>query len=350
METTIYDRILFQPYIAGQNNTDITKAIFFKNCIDQTSLHFKKQIHSDQTQFILSNGANSSISKNGSGTTYAIRQINENFFNKPNKIETCDHRQHIINKHSKEDQDNFKSKIKNSEYLIMCPYYVELTTMYQGYKIIGVNHIISIDEAKDFQLTDIYKDIFIHNIKVMIKNANTKVENTKEVCSSPGSMYEGYMWLNTYYTLLAIDQLNEKIQVNNNLFIVIDGSLSDIKIAKERIKQYKNKQKFIRNNPINKCENKFYDKSIILESLYDSNSQIHTQPKNQTEQINLNDQETIKNANKHNNQKEQEYFNKYNSLKKSNHKTQNSFIYSLSIIIIFLITKIISNTRIAQYI
>jgi hypothetical protein len=244
----IYDRILFHPFNSKDASTNISNIDFYQFCQNSIIKILAKNISQNDIQFILSNGANEDICSLGGGTTGALAHIDKFLFDSPQELKNDN--QNIIDHSDQHEKQKFTSAIKKQQmkYKIMTPYYTEHTTEYRGYSIIGVNHIISISIPTTLQFTKIYKDIFIANIKTIIRNANTKAINKITclwLCSTPGEIYKGYMWLNTYYTLLAIKDIKDEI--HQKLFIVLDGSLSDVEISKKHIEDFKN-GKFDANN------------------------------------------------------------------------------------------------------
>ena len=290
----IYNRILFQKFNCKDASTNISNIDFYQFCLNTIIKILNKNASPNDIQFILSNGANEDICSLGGGTTGALASIDKSLFNNPKEL--TNNNQNIIENANLNEKQQFTSAINKQQirYKIMTPYYTEHTTEYREYSIIGVNHIISINKANTLQFAQIYKDIFMENIKTIIRNANTKAVN-KITClwlySTPGEIYKGYMWLNTYYTLLAINDIKDEI--HQNLFIVLDGSLSDVEINKKHIEDFNNgcfnvDKKYKTTIQDKTLHSKDEIKSALNDANTNTNKQTDTNANNHNEQTNTN--------------------------------------------------------------
>jgi hypothetical protein len=109
-----------------------------------------------ETDFYLTNGANKSLNKIGGGTTDAIAQINEEFFNFNNM--KCIFNSNNLIKNNYSDQDLYLSISSCNN--VGSTYYIEIKdNKYNNYNVIGVYHINGWRNPLDKEKTEIYKQL-----------------------------------------------------------------------------------------------------------------------------------------------------------------------------------------------
>jgi hypothetical protein len=229
-EKSEFKNFNFQKYLiankfkTGDNKRDMITDQFYNNLTSNPT----------NTDFYLTNGANKSLNKFGGGTTGAIAQINEEFFNLNNMKCIFNSNNLIKNNYSDQDLNLTISSCNN----VGSTYYIEIKdNKYKNYNVIGVYHINGWRNPSNNENTDIYKTLVSSYYIVILDHFFNNIQKKNRLSilhlvQCPGAIYQATeitaeIFKNTVGGYLFI----KRNEINNlNFKISIDYDFDNTKI------------------------------------------------------------------------------------------------------------------------